>query len=98
VEAALLTAFSLDAREFGQGLHVSQVIAAIQNVPGIASANVESFRKRSEVAGTVTLIDADQGYLPAHRPANGVTAAAAEPAELLILDELSLSELEVKSA
>ena len=97
MRAALLAAFSFSAREFGQGLPVSEVIAVIQNVPGVAFIDVVHFQKTAAVAGGIVTVPAVQGYLSAHQPADGVAAALAEPAELLILDEMSLPQLEVKS-
>ncbi len=53
-------------------------------------------RARSARSGSsVTETPATNGYLGAHKPANGADASLAEPAELLILDETSLPQLEV---
>jgi predicted phage baseplate assembly protein len=43
VRAAVLDAFSFQNRELGQDLHLSEVIAAIQNVPGVACVDVVEF-------------------------------------------------------
>ena len=42
VEAALRKAFSFDARSFGQPVHVSEIIATIQNVKGVVDVNLTS--------------------------------------------------------
>ncbi len=97
VYAALRQAFSFSAREFGQGVHISEVIAVIQNVRGVAFIDVKDFQKTALVAGADLTVPAAQGYLAAHQPANGVGSSLAEPAELLVLDEASLSQLEVTS-
>ena len=97
VRAALLDAFSFAAREFGQGVHLSEIIAVIQNVPGVAFIDVAGFQKTALVAGATVTAAAVQGYLNAYKPANGGDLLLAEPAELLILDESSWPQLEVKS-
>jgi hypothetical protein len=76
---------------------LSEVLAVIQNVSGVAFVDVEenSFRKTTRVASSVTEILAVNGYLAAHVPASGADSTLAEPAELLILDETSLPRLEV---
>jgi hypothetical protein len=76
---------------------LSEVIAVIQNVPGVAFTDVTGFQKTSLVAGVTVTIAAVKGYLTAHKPANGADSLLAQPAELLILDESSLPQLEVKS-
>jgi predicted phage baseplate assembly protein len=99
VRAALLAAFSFAAREFGQGAALSEVIAVIQNVPGVAFVDVTGFSKTAFDVATRSMrpSDAQHGYLHADKPANGTDAALAEPAELLILDEISLPQLEVSA-
>lgn len=96
IRKALLAAFSFAAREFGQGVALSEVIAVIQNVPGVAFVDVTGFSKTAfDVASnTTTVVAAEHGYLRAHKPANG---ANDEPTELLILDETSLPQLNVRS-
>jgi uncharacterized phage protein gp47/JayE len=43
VEASLLEAFDFDRRMFGQGVESSEVIAIVQNVPGVVSVKLEAF-------------------------------------------------------
>jgi len=98
VRDALRTAFSFAAREFGQGVALSEVIAVIQNVPGVAFIDVTDFRKTSLTPGGTATVSPVDGYLTASKPPNGVDALLAEGAELLILDDKSLTRLEVKSS
>ncbi len=97
VKAAMRGTFSFAARELGRGVHLSEVMAVIQNVPGVAFIEVNEFKKTSVVNGQAKTTDAEKGYLIAHQPANGVDVLQAEPAEMLILDESSLSQLEVRA-
>ena len=43
IRAALLDTFGFDRREFGQWAHASEVLAAIQGVPGVTYADVSAF-------------------------------------------------------
>lgn len=98
VKAALRANFSFAAREFGQGVARSEVVATIQNVAGVAFVEITGFQKRSlNDTGIAVTTAAEQGYLAAHKPANGTSWLLARPAELLMLDELSLTQLEVTS-
>lgn len=102
VVAALRERFCFAARQFGQGVALSEVIAVIQNVPGVALVNVSRFQKTSLSSGIVTQTESaasehSSGYLGASTPVDGTGALLAQPAELLILDELSLSQLEVRA-
>ena len=101
VRDAMLNAFSFEAREFGRGVHLGEVLAVIQNVPGVAFIEATALLKTfQEIAdGPIKTIIADEnGYLAAHLPANGVDSRIAEPAELLIFDETSLATLEVNAS
>ncbi len=100
VHAALRANFSFTAREFGQGVALSEVVAVIQDVQGVLSVDVHDFSK-SELtpAGTVVRTDAASGgtgFLAARTPVSGTDWLRAEPAELLLLDESSLMQLEVR--
>jgi predicted phage baseplate assembly protein len=101
VKASLRESFSFSAREFGQGVARSEVIAVIQNVPGVAFVEITSFEKTALSSGGIltethnTASSDGFGFLAATIPANGVHSLLAEPAELLILDVSSLSKLEV---
>ncbi len=80
VEAALVSAFSFDAREFGQSVSKSEVVAAMQAVPGVVSVDLNLFQRT----------DADEDELPlaerliAATPRAGTNVTV--PAELLMLD------------
>jgi predicted phage baseplate assembly protein len=80
VESALRAAFSFDAREFGQPVAKSEVMAAMQAVPGVVAVDLNAFQR----------IDAPEGApAVADRLAASVPIAGTEltvPAELLLLD------------
>jgi hypothetical protein len=48
VEAALRTAFSFEAREFGQPAPASEVVAVMQAVPGVVAVDVDSVKRTDE--------------------------------------------------
>ena len=77
VEQALRARFSFDAREFGQGVAASQVIAAMQAVAGVTSVDLNKFFRVGEN-------EARNSKLTAASPQSGAAVAAA--AELLTLD------------
>lgn len=87
IEKALRSRFSFSARSFGQSVHLSEVIAIIQRVRGVAFVDVDEIR-RTDGADNKTPLAADSP-----RPGAAATAAAAE---LLTLHPGPLSELEVK--
>lgn len=87
VETALRHVFAFAARGFGQPVMLSEVIAAIQAVPGVIAVDVDKFY-RSGSAATL------QQRLLAEQPitlSNGQLAAA----ELLTLDPAPLDQLGV---
>lgn len=45
VESALRATFSFDARSFGQPVYRSEVVSAIQNVPGVVASEVRQFER-----------------------------------------------------
>jgi hypothetical protein len=90
VKDALRAAFGFDARSFGQPVTLSETLAVIQNVPGVAFVDLDALH-----LGTTSRLD---HYLPAHKPDDGAAAKTVAPAQLLTLDETSLAGLEVKSA
>ena len=85
VTAALREAFSFAARDFGQPVHLSEVIRVIQSVPGVQFVDVNAFHLADQPADRLPRIAA-----AAPRP--GETDVA--PAELLTLDPRPL-QLEV---
>jgi len=77
VETQLREHFSFDARQFGQPVHQSEVIAVIQNVPGVVSTTMTEFYRSNEPAGI-------HPHLAAASPQLGGDKLLA--AELLTLD------------
>jgi hypothetical protein len=86
VSADLQLRYSFDARDFGQPVALSEVIAAIQSVPGVLAVTIDKFF-RNDAPDTPI-----QPRLIANRPAMGADGIIAA-AELLILDATSLSQL-----
>jgi hypothetical protein len=83
VRAALLDAFSFDARDFGQTVSIDEVVACVHRVHGVVAVDVDELRR------------SDQPPSPPVRPrlfaALPVAAAAgATAAELLTLDPAAL--------
>ncbi|MBN9559408.1 MAG: putative baseplate assembly protein [Alphaproteobacteria bacterium] len=86
VRAALLTAFGFDARALGQGVAQSEVIAAMQAVPGVQGVKLSHF-SRADIASALPDV------LPAAAPLAGARGVIAG-AELLLIDPLSLPSVE----
>lgn len=78
VEKELREKFSFEARDFGQPVHRSEVIALIQSVTGVVSVNVTQFYRSDEPSPTSHL------HLVAAVPAFG--GKDFTPAEILTLD------------
>ena len=92
VEAALRGRFSFEARSFGQPVALSEVVAVMQNVEGVAAVDVRRLhRDRSRGALLNTVVTAE---LPA--PGTGVTRV--RPAELLTLHPDPLGDAIVMEA
>ena len=81
--------FSFDARSFGQPVALSEVEAVIQNVPGVAFVDLDALY----LGATATR----EHYLAAQKPNEGAAIGTAFPAELLTLDETSLSALKAQT-
>ncbi len=88
VEQMLRTQFSFDARAFGQPVSLSEVIAAMQAVPGVMAVDVDKLY-RTEDAAALNL------RLVAELPKIG-TGGEMVAAELLTLDPAPLNELVVQ--
>lgn len=80
--------YAFDAREFGQPVALSQVVAAIQAVPGVVAVDIDKFYR------TNAPVPALSPRLIADRPAMGADGLVAA-AELLLLDQPSLTNLKV---
>lgn len=78
VEEALVTAFSFAARAFGQPVTLSEVVAVVQAVPGVVAVDVDLLYRGATPAWS--------SFLAAASPRPGEDAAAAQGAELLVLD------------
>jgi predicted phage baseplate assembly protein len=89
VEGALRTQFSFTLRAFGQPVFLSEVIAAVQAVPGVLAVDVDKLYRSSSAATLET-------RLLAALPEIG-TDGALVGAELLTLDDAPLDALGVMS-
>ncbi|MCR0982761.1 baseplate J/gp47 family protein [Roseomonas populi] len=79
VGAALAEAFALPRRDFGQPVRHSEVVAVIQDVPGVLACDLEAlYRLDGAMAPGVHPV------LEAHVPAPG--GGTSRPAEILLLD------------
>jgi predicted phage baseplate assembly protein len=87
-EQALRVGFSFTARQFGQPVALSEVIAVLQSVPGVVAVDVDEFYRFGTAAGLHAL-------LPAAAPQAGAQGIVA--AELLTLDPNPLRGLRVLS-
>lgn len=82
VETALLAAFSFDARQLGQAVALSEVLAVMQAIPGVLGVDVDRLHRP----------DQPPGAYPRLRAAVPQPGAADGPgAELLTLDAAALS-------
>ena len=86
VTADLQQRYSFEARNFGQPVALSEVIATIQSVSGVLAVDIDMFY-RNDASSTPL-----QPRLIADRPAMGADGIV-PAAELLLLDESSLSQL-----
>lgn len=88
--AALQTQFAFAARELGAGVALSEVIALLQSVAGVDLVDVDELARPGAPA-----VPQPAAYLVAAKPANGLAASAATAAELLLLDEAALVNVEL---
>jgi hypothetical protein len=87
VSAALQEQFGFEARSFGQGVALSEVVAAVQSVPGVVMVDVDELyriTKEGEKGGS-------QPFLEAEVPRAGEEDGNVLSAELLTLDPEKLS-------
>jgi predicted phage baseplate assembly protein len=89
VKEALKAAFSFDARSFGQPLALSEVEAVMKNVPGVAFVDLDALYL-GNTAGR-------EHYLAAQKPDDGAAIGTVFPAELLTLEQTSLSALKAQT-
>lgn len=99
VRRSVLARFSFNARSFGQDVYLSEVMAAIQSVPGVMAAEVSQLYKVTarkemksakcgEVLANIVLsgLVGKDSMIPASAPRSGDKHQQAAPAELLIID------------
>ncbi|PVM82173.1 putative baseplate assembly protein [Caulobacter endophyticus] len=89
VEARLRGQFSFEARAFGQPVALSEVLAAVQSVPGVVAAQVGQFFRTDEAEGVADV-------LLAAAPQSG-SAGAPAAAELLTIDPRPISLVGVRA-
>jgi hypothetical protein len=87
LEVALREQFGFEARSFGQGVVLSEVVAAMQAVPGVVMADVDELYRISPDGGK----EPPQAFLTARAPRPGEEDGGVPPAELLTLDADRLS-------
>ncbi len=83
ISADLQSRYAFEARAFGQLVALSEVIAAIQAVPGVVAVDLDRFARTDQA------LPAMQPRLIADRPAMGADGLV-PAAELLLLDPASL--------
>ncbi len=81
VEAALRTAYSFDARDFGQPVPIDEVYAVMQSVAGVIATDIQQLYRLDDVAATPQPQPRLIAQLPALQADGSVNAA-----ELLTLD------------
>ena len=86
ISADLQQRYALEARAFGQPVALSEVIAAIQAVPGVVAVDLDRFARTDQSLPSI------QPRLIADRPAMGADGVV-PAAELLLLDPESLTQL-----
>ncbi|MGW1267465.1 putative baseplate assembly protein [Streptomyces sp. NPDC002491] len=86
VKHALARLFSFGRRDFAQPVTAAEAIAAAQRVPGVVAANLTALHLVGEPAAVASLLLARGAHLDA--------AGTAVPAELLLLQELTVEVME----
>ncbi|MFZ4859028.1 MAG: putative baseplate assembly protein [Desulfuromonadaceae bacterium] len=96
VDMVLRNYFSFDARQFGRNVALSEVVALIQNAPGVEYVRLTRLTK-SEQAGSSQ--NRTETILRAACPRAGAAMESikTQSAEILVLDDASLTNLKVKS-
>jgi len=80
VEKAVLANFSFDARNFGQGVYLKEVIAVTQKVSGVVTIRFDTFYRADKPTGEIP--NPKNAYLAAALP------TATSLAELLLIDPI----------
>jgi len=84
LELALRTNFSFDARDFGEPVVLSEVVAVMQSVPGVVAVDLKQLYRSDETPALKTRLLAKMPVLTDSNPV---------PAELLTLDSAPLDGL-----
>ncbi len=87
IERTLRTTFSFAKRAFGQAVHRSEVIAAIQQVAGVVDVDLDAFYRSDQGVS-------NQPHIPAALPQSGGTDFFS--AEILVLDPSPLGLTETQ--
>jgi predicted phage baseplate assembly protein len=82
LEATLREQFGFEARSFGQGVALSEVVAAMQAVPGVVMTDVDELYRISEDGSK----EPPRAFLEARAPRPGEEDGDVPPAELLTLE------------
>ena len=87
---------TFEARQFSQNVALSEVVALIQNVPGVESVRLACLSKSAD---EVSSRQQPEPILFAVRPRAGAALESVkkQPAEILVLDGVSLKNLKVKA-
>ena len=83
---SLLTTFSFAQRQMGQGVAQSEIIAVIQQTPGVIAVELTAFNLKASPRPAARRF---RPVLLAASPAPGQQGAAATGAEMLLLDPAS---------
>lgn len=104
IRAALLDTFGFERRELGQDALLSEVIGAIQRVPGVFYVDVNAFggipekAQLEEIEEEMTKLDGGEGQPPSQVAADlaGRRGDSIRPAQLAFLPPRVLSTLDLK--
>jgi predicted phage baseplate assembly protein len=98
VKSALQDAYAFEQRAFGQPVHKSEVLAAIQAVEGVTAVFLDQLYLRGQTPGPQTRLLASRARCDKPEEAHDATCAPAQrkPAQLLLLDPNGIDVTEVK--
>jgi hypothetical protein len=91
VSARLSQAFSFEARDLGQSVSTSEVLAEIQGVAGVVAATITAFWKLYPGRRNIELVRLVTDPLTANAPLPGADIGTLTGAELLTLDAAPIS-------
>ena len=96
IDTVLHDYYTFEARQFSQNVALSEVVALIQNVPGVESVRLACLSKSAD---EVSSQQQPEPILFAVRPRAGAALESVkkQPAEILVLDGVSLTNLKVKA-